>query len=168
MKYLQLSIPELGATAEISHFVPGNGTEEWHAILHIEPRMEMFAGQYSRIHQAEEHVMQLAELKGAQPVFKRYFLSDSTNQQPVIQQEQHAQCTVSYIQQPPLDGSKVALWIYLQRGTDIRYTTDDTGSTVVSHNGYSHIWTMGLADSDGDSHRQTETLLARYGQILSG
>ena len=27
---------------------------------------------------------------------------------------------------------------------------------------------MGLADSDGDSHRQTETLLARYGQILSG
>lgn len=136
-------------------------------MLHVEPRTEMFSGQYSRLCRAEERLMQLEGMEGAQPVFRRYFLSDSTNQQPLMRQERHGQCAVSCIQQQPLDGSKVALWVYLQRGTDVRHAADDAGSTVVRHNGYSHIWTMGLADSEGDSHGQTERLLERYGRTLA-
>ena len=50
---------------------------------------------------------------GADVILKRYFLSDSTNQQPLMKQE--ADCSVSVIQQPPLDGSKVAVWLYLPK-----------------------------------------------------
>ena len=166
MKYLQTSIKELGVKIEISAFSPGNGTREWHAILHVEPRGEMFQEQYNRIRLAEARLIGMPELEGAQTVFKRYFLSDSTNQHPFMQEEE-PHCTISYIQQPPLDGSKVALWIYLLKGADIEYLADQAGSTIVSHNGYRHIWTMGLMDNQGDSHQQTHTLLTQYEQILS-
>ena len=166
MKYLQTSIKELGVNIEISSFSTGNGTKEWHAILHVEPRGEMFLEQYRRIRQAETILAEMPELEGAQTVFKRYFLSDSTNQQPLMQ-EDGSHCTISYIQQPPLDGSKVALWIYMQQGMEVEYLADQAGSTVISHNGYRHIWTMGLMDNQGDSHQQTQTLLGQYEQALA-
>ena len=166
MKYLQTSIEKLGARIEISAFATPNGTKEWHAMLHVEPRGDMFQEQYERISKAEAILMDMPEMSEAQPVFKRYFLSDSTNQQPLIH-ESAPHCTISYIQQPPLDGSKVALWIYLQQGMKLEYNADHVGSTIANHNGYRHIWTMGLMDNHGDSHQQTQTLLEQYEQALS-
>ena len=166
MKYLQTSIKELGVEIEISSFSTGSGTKEWHAILHVEPRGEIFLEQYRRIRQAETILAEMPELEGAQTVFKRYFLSDSTNQQPLMQ-ENGSHCTISYIQQPPLDGSKVALWIYLQKGMEVQYMADNAQSTIVEHNGYRHIWTMGLMDNQGDSYQQTQTLLTQYEQVLA-
>ena len=156
MKYVSDYIEELGATIKLTHFTAGN-VSEYHAILTIEPRGEMFDLQFARIKAAEAQLMQLPEVQHAQPVFKRYFLSDATNQVPAIKED--AQCTISYIQQPPLDGSKLALWIYLQKGTDV---TTAGKSTVVSHNGYRHIWTMGLTGTNADtSYMQSwETLFA--------
>lgn len=166
MKYLQTSIKELGVEIEISTFSSGKGIKEWHAILHVEPRGEMFLGQYQRICTGESRLMAIPELQGAQVVFKRYFLSDSTNQQPLMQ-EDGSHCTISYIQQPPLDGSKVALWIHMLQGADIEYQADQAGSTIVTHNGYRHIWTMGMMDNHGDSYQQTHSLLTEYEKNLS-
>lgn len=166
MKYSQLSIAELGVSIEISTFSTPNGVTEWHAMLHVEPLEDTFLGQYQRICMAEDWLLKADMLQGAEVVFKRYFLSDSTNQQPLMQ-EDGSHCTISYIQQPPLDGSKAALWIHMLQGADIEYQADQTGSTIVSHNGYRHIWTMGLMDNHGDSHQQTHTLLTQYEQILS-
>lgn len=166
MKYLQTSIKELGARIELSTFSTGNDIKELHAMLHVEARGEMFQEQYFRLCQAESFLMAMPETNGAKAVFKRYFLSDSTNQQPLMN-EAEPHCTISYIQQPPLDGSKVALWIYLQQGTDIEYHADKADSTIVTHNGYRHIWTMGLMDNLGDSYQQTETLLTQYEQALA-
>ena len=163
MKYLQTSIEELGAKLELSTFTTGNGTTEWHAMLHVEPRGEMFQEQFHRISQTEDALMRMPEMDGAEIVFKRYFLSDSTNQQPLMQEQTH-RCAISYIQQPPLDGSKVALWLYIQKGMAIEHQAD---STIATNNGYKHIWTMGLMDNQGDSHQQTHSLLTRYEQILS-
>ena len=163
MKYLQTSIEELGAKLELSTFTTENGTTEWHAMLHVEPRGEMFQEQFHRISQAEDALMRMPEMDGAEIVFKRYFLSDSTNQQPLMQEQTH-RCAISYIQQPPLDGSKVALWLYIQKGMAIEHQAD---STIATNNGYKHIWTMGLMDNQGDSHQQTHSLLTRYEQILS-
>lgn len=165
MKYLQTSNEELGTSIELSSFSSEGGVREWHAILHVESRGDMFAQQYHRLSQAEAMLMDMDELQGAQVVFKRYFLSDSTNQQPLMGQSSQP-CTISYIQQPPLDGSKVALWIYMQQGMDMEYHADEAGSTIASHNGYRHIWTMGLMDNQGDSHQQTHSLLTRYEELL--
>ena len=161
MEFQSIEIEELGASIELSRFHAGNVTE-FHAMIHIDPRGEMFTDQLVRLKETEKRLKKLEILSGTNIVFKRYFLSDATNQVPLINEDD--KCTISYIQQPPLDGSKVALWLYLQCGTDISNTAD---STVVTHNGYRHIYTMGLTDSSVEtSYMQTEKTLSAYMDIL--
>ena len=152
---------DLGVTAEIAAFAPEGKLEEFHAILHVEPRDELFDGQLRRIYSAEERLTGLPDITGAAVILKRYFLSDATNQQPLMRQEAH--CSVSVIQQPPLDGSKVAVWLYLQKGSRV---ANVNGVIVTEHNGYRHLWKMGMHEHKGDSAWQTESLLISYEEML--
>ncbi len=172
MEYQTIYDEELGAKLQFSVFKPTDGLAEFHAIIQIEPRCDVFAGQLERLLGAETVLMTHPLLKGAQPVFKRFFLSDATNQQGLVE-ESLRQChlgvhpTLSCIQQPPLNGSKVALWIYLVGAeAEVVYGADALGSTLVRHNGYEHLWTMGMAVGEGSSYEQSETLLLRYEQQL--
>ena len=164
MEYKVLYLEDLGVRIEVSCFAPAGKVGEWHVMYSVEPRDEMFAGQIERLLRAEALLMKSNEMAGANPVFKRYFLSDATNQKPCI--NDNGKCTVSYIQQPPLDGSKVALWVYLQRGTEVQANADALGSTAVSHNGYRQIWTMGMMSHTGTSYQQTQDLLDMYERTL--
>lgn len=164
MEYKVLHLEDLGVRIEVSCFEPAGKVGEWHVMYHVESRDELFAGQIERLHRAEELLMKSDEMAGASAVFKRYFLSDATNQKPCV--NDNGVCTVSYIQQPPLDGSKVALWVYLQRGTEVQANADALGSTVVSHNGYHQIWTMGMMSHTGTSYQQTQHLLDVYERTL--
>ena len=166
MQYKEIIEENIGVRIELSAFTPQQEkTAEWHAMLHVEPRNDGFQQQYNRLCRAEAKLLASRSMEGAQIVFKRYFLSDSTNQQPLMEQENT--CSVSYIQQPPLDGSKIALWIYLQRGTEITHKADRLNSTIVRNNNYEHIWTMGMATAQGDSYQQTQTLLEDYENLLA-
>ena len=84
MDYKSKYIEEIGAQIEFTSFTAGEVTE-FHAILHVKPQGEVFSGQLARIQQAESRMMEMPELEGAQTVFKRYFLSDATNQVPLIE-----------------------------------------------------------------------------------
>ena len=152
---------DLGVTAEISAFTPQDKIEEFHVMLHVKPRAELFDGQLKRIYEGEERLLRLPQVMGADVILKRYFLSDSTNQQPLMKQE--ADCSVSVIQQPPLDGSKVAVWLYLQKGSKV---ANVNGVIVAEHNGYRHLWKMGMHEHKGDSAWQTESLLINYEETL--
>ncbi len=161
LQYSTHSWPELGVNAQLSVFAPEGGVAEIHAMLHVEPRDERFGGQLDRIYTAEQLLHDLPLLHDTALVFKRYFLSDSANQAPLMRKESH--CAVSIIQQPPLDGSKLAVWLYFQRGTTVR---NDNGVIVSEHNGYRHLWLMDLHEHKGDSAWQTESLLVRYEELL--
>lgn len=164
MNYEKIEWIHLGVWAELATFSPvgsAGGVEEYHAILHVEPRGEMFEGQMKRLASAEGLLPVTGNVCGARAVFKRYFVSDAANQQPLIPLSHD--CAVSIIQQPPLDGSKIALWVYLQRGTEIY---EDGGMAVAEHNGYSHLWRMGMTEGSGDAEWQTEHLLGRHVEEL--
>ena len=167
MKYELIPFESLGVSVQLSSFCPEGGAGEWHAMLHVEPRGDLFQSQYDRLIEAERRLLSRDDIRGARVIFKRYFLSDGTNQQPLMHDEPDT-CTVSYIQQPPLDGSKLALWLYLQRGTEVEDRADGMGSTLVRHNGYEHLWTMGMTVPEGSSYAQTRTLLEDYEQLLAG
>ena len=160
---------EIGVMAEVAAFttengVGGEGTAEFHAMLHVESRGDLFETQLQRLYSGEQLLTELPLTAGARIVFKRYFLSDSTNQQPLMKAE--TDCASAQIQQAPLDGSKVAVWIYMVRAAGCNVAVNN-GIAIFSHNGYSHLWTMGMNHGEGGSAEQTQWLLTRYEQMLS-
>lgn len=155
---------QTGATIQLASFTPvDGGVGEFHAMIHIDPRGELFPDQYARMLLAERDLLALPDLEGAKVIFKRYFLSDACNQTPIMTDLSDG--SVSCIQQPPLDGGKLALWVYLQKGVESH--TDADGVTVVEHNGYVQLWKMGMTHPHGDSAHQTQRLLEAFeGSLL--
>ena len=161
MNFKTLYIEELGVSVEVASFCPREGVGEWHVMLHVDPRHEGFEGQLHRIYAAEDRLPEMEGFEGARYILKRYFLSDSTNQQPLMREE--SDVALSCIQQQPLDGSKVAVWLYLTSGQEI---TTEHGTLVASSNGYRHLWHMGFVCNQGDSAQQTTILLNQYEELL--
>lgn len=157
MKFNKIAFEDLGVRAEYSQFSVPNGVTEWHVMLHVDPKNDLFIGQMQRIYAAEDRLPALPDFAGARYVMKRYFLSDSANQQPLMRHEEGV--SISLIQQQPLDGSKIAVWLYLQAGTGIR---PDGDAVATIHNGYTHLWHMGMIHPEGDSAQQTRTILENY------
>ncbi|MBQ5403873.1 MAG: hypothetical protein IIU11_05855 [Bacteroidales bacterium] len=162
MKNYTIKFEETNANVEISAFAPEEKIAEYHVMIHVEPQGEMFSSQYARICKTEEFLMQQPEFQGANIVFKRYFVSDATNQAPLMSSEESF--GISIIQQPPLDGSKIAVWLYIVKGGTLKIAN---GCNVLEHNGYSHIYKMGMIKTEGDSAAQTENLLLEYEEVLS-
>ena len=68
-----------------------------------------------------------------------------------------------------MDGSKGALWWYVQEGIDAvkACASCDVGSAIsISHNGYTHYWTASKRMDEGDSEGQTFSILKRYDDEL--
>jgi enamine deaminase RidA (YjgF/YER057c/UK114 family) len=101
-------------------------------------------------------------------VLKRYFLSDAANQshQLLATQIENSDCALSIVEQPPLDGTKIALWVYLQTGVQTR--TLPHGDYEVSHGGYRHIWSASNFNKASKSEYQTRLLLNDYVMRLAG
>ena len=62
--YQSKDIDKIGARIEWSHFTSG-GVEEVHAMLHVEPRCELFEGQVARIQQAEKILLDMEDVQSA-------------------------------------------------------------------------------------------------------
>ena len=149
---------DLGITIQCATYEANNGVNEHHLMLHVAAGNDLFAGQYQRMCEGERRVLALPKFKASATVMRRYFLSDATNQVGLMK-ETDATCAYSYIQQPPLDGSKIAMWIYLVDAVDVSHCE---GTTVVAHNDYKHLWRMGMHHGEGDSAAQTAYLLETY------
>ena len=86
----------------------------------------------------EAYTAWLAGHEGQTPLFRRFFLSDAANQQPALEQALDSVpfCATSIVQQPPLDGTKIALWLWSASGL-----TAEQGCFI--HNGLTHYWMGG-------------------------
>lgn len=164
MIYKEIINKNLNTRAEISAFEVKLGASEYHVMLHVNTRKADFKTQLFHLQEAYKELLSSAFAKEVKPVMKRYFLSDATNQTDAVKEseKQYAPCAVSIVQQPPLDGSKIALWVYLQ--SDIR--TSFNGQLIAEHNGYTHYWMAGLNTAHGDSEAQSAILLDNYEKQL--
>ncbi len=150
---------------ETSCFETEGGVCEYHAVLHVVDATEPFEVQMRNICSA--YLSLLSDLDGeASPVFRRYFLSDAANQAALLPTDEKSgpPCATSVVQQPPLDGSKIALWVYLCSGVEI---TAEDGGVAVGHNGLRHLWTASRSVPEGNSHAQTDVLLRTYVENLA-
>ena len=145
---------------EKSEFKTAEGVREYQLMFHATAKEELFEVQLLSILQCyqEMHTGSLAE---ALPVFMRFFLSDSANQYEILKKHiDEMPCAVSVVEQAPLDGSKVALWVYLQ--TEVEVSTTPSGLYKVSHGSYQHFWSGTGCQAQGTSEDQTRYLLTNY------
>ncbi len=151
---------------EIFRYEVAEGVSEYHAILHLSNPQLTYTEQVDALMQAYDDLV-TNDLKGAVAVFKRFFVSDAANQSDYLQ-VLHAECSdcaLSIIEQPPLDGTKVALWVYLQRGVDTKALTN--GIYEVKHGSYRHLWMAGACNQALNSEYQMRLLFNDYVMQLS-
>ena len=148
-------------TIELSGFEVPDGVAEYHAILRIiNPRLT-YIEQVNYLLDAYTQLLE-EELEGAISVFKRFFLSDAANQTTYLLSalEKRAEGAFSIVEQPPLDGTKIALWVYLQKGVQARSLSN--GLFEVKHGEYRHLWTAYNFNQASNSEEQTRILLNDY------
>ena len=113
---------------------------ECHTLFHVSDVSLTFAAQLSAL--VDAYTAFLSANPDQQPVFRRFFLSDATGQQPLLEERLSDLpfCATSIVQQPPLDGTKVALWLYSA-------SLPEAIGGVFTHNGYLHYWMGGVVPS---------------------
>ena len=140
---------------ESSRFeIEGSDVVEQMCIIHtlgegivFEKQLNSVLSTYNRLKEEEPQYV---------PVFVRIFLSDSANQELLVKNTFNENCPISIIEQPPLDGSKIAMWVYFMSGVKV-----ENGN--FSHNGYSHLWSVDKGSPNcNSSYIQTAQLLDDY------
>lgn len=152
-------------TIELFEFDCGGDVKEYHAMIHVNNQQLSFKQQLDAVINGKR--LCADNLRQAVPVFERYYISDAANQASdiIAATAKTSACAVSIVQQPPLDGTKVALWVYFQTGVEVKQTAN--GLHEVSHGGYRHLWYGSAYNEEDGSESQTKKLLEDYATLLA-
>ena len=150
-----------GCCVEQACFTAAGGGREVQLMLHPAACNQCFEEQLSTLLDVYETLL-LSSLKGFQAVFKRFFLSDAANQKErlLATLPENAACATSIVQQPPLDGTKVALWVYLIEGAVTQMLPGGLSETC--HGAYRHLWGGGAASRAVQAEYQMRLLFQEY------
>lgn len=149
------------ARAEIFTFNNGTEVSEAHVMIHVTDSLLPYSQQLETVINAFSQ-LRGETLKGYDAVFKRYYLSDAANQAEdvyVIAIE-NSDCAMSVIQQPPLDGTKIALWAYMMTG--MKSVKGESDLYAVEHGGFRHLWNGSAHNLAANSEYQTRLLFNEY------
>ena len=146
------------AGADVFYFDCGTDVREYHAMIQITDRRLPFATQLEAVISAYDEL--LARLPDTQAVFKRYFLSDASNQADDVVVADVTDCAKSIIQQAPLNGSKVALWVWLMTGVQTGMTK--SGLYEVRHGDFRHMFNASAHNLAANSEYQMRLLFNEY------
>lgn len=99
---------------------------------------------------------------GKTVLLRRFFLSDPANQAAQLETELGGlpAAATSIIGQPPLNGTKLAAWVYAVEGSEVQ-------DGLLVHNGYKHLWTGGMTAENAGSEGQTADIFSTYEALLA-
>ena len=141
------------------------GLAEYHITLQVQNGTLSFEEQLLALLKAYTQVTE-----GKTVLLRRFFLSDPANQAARLESELRRlpAAATSLIGQPPLNGTKLAAWVYAVDCAEVQ-------DGLLVHNGYKHLWTGGMTAEKAGSEAQTadifnayETLLAQKGMTVAG
>lgn len=156
---MKKTITTENALAEIFSFTGHGEVNEFHVMIHINSVGLTFSQQLDAVLDCYEH-LKATELSGATAVLKRYFLSDVANQADDVLLADTSDCAKSIIGQPPLDGTKIGLWVYLLTNVNSRQL--ESGLYEVSHGDFRHLWNASAHNTAQNSEYQTRLLFNEY------
>ena len=146
------------ATAEAICFDNGTEVREYQAIIHVANPRLTYAQQLEAVLNAYDALR--TQFAGTQAIFKRYFLSDAANQADDIIAADLSLCAKSIIQQAPIDGTKVALWVYLMLGVETQL--NKSGLYEVRHGEFRHLYNASAHNLAANSEYQMRLLFNEY------
>ena len=151
MNYTRKIDTDKAVEVQISSFTGKGGTTEYQVMVSITDPCLSFVEQLQNLLRVYVTVVKEELSNDATAVFRRYFLSDAANQTDSVMEWEceSAFCPLSIVQQPPLNGTKIAMWTYLQTGMSVQ--TYDSGLLEASHNGYRHLWGGGAFNKAANS-----------------
>lgn len=155
----QNNIHNENTTTRYSIYGNDGKTRELHAVISIDNIRLAFDEQLFALCSALSELALSA--KDFTPVMGRLLLSDAANQadKAISVLSQMTNCALSYVQQPPLNGSKLSLWIYMQ--SDAKVVKADEHTAFVERHGMRHIYYASLVNPLADTYKETETQLCQ-------
>lgn len=156
----QKTVEQFPVEIEIASFCPTSGVGEWHILLHPTHVQAHFTEQLQALTNAFRWYKATELPENCRARFARCMLSDAANQAAEVRtawaelheaQHETEVTPLSVIQQPPLDGSKLALWVYL---------------STPSTSAYTPLYTAAATAPQGDSEAQMKQLLETYEEEL--
>jgi enamine deaminase RidA (YjgF/YER057c/UK114 family) len=154
---------DIHATAQISRFCPpSNGAAECHAMIQLYNTRLKAEQQFRNI---ETAVGRIREYLGEDTkcVFKRYFVSDAVNQKDFTDTG-NDNVAVSVVEQPPLNGCKVALWTYFVADCKVY---GDSGTYAAERPAYKHLYNTQLHTPIIDEEAETRSIFENYANSLA-
>ena len=142
----------------VTCFDNGTDVREYHAIIQVTTGSLPWAQQLDAVMGAYQDL--LSNVPDAQAVFKRYFLSDAANQADDVVVADVTDCAKSIIQQAPLNGSKIALWVWLMTGVQTGVTA--SGLYEVRHGSFRHLFNASAHNLAANSEYQMRLLFNEY------
>lgn len=132
------------------------GAVEYHYSLQLKDGTLPFEKQLQAILKAYS-----AATAGKAVLLRRFFLSDPSNQSGRLETALNSLSAVatSIIGQPPLNGSKIAAWVYAVEGGEMK-------DGIFHHNGYELIWTGGMGSEENGSEAQMADIFKTYDDSL--
>ena len=146
------------AYADVISFDCGTEVKEYQAMIHVAESRLPYAKQLEAVINAY-HAL-LSKWPDTQAVFKRYFLSDAANQADDVIVADVTDCAKSIIQQAPLDGTKIALWVYLM--SNVQTSLTKSGLYQVSHGEFRHLYNASAHNLAANSEYQMRLLFNEY------
>lgn len=159
MEYKEIDFSKLNVRIRMSEFAPASGVAECHIMVTVTMPGLSFKEQVHSVRQAVDRILSEKEPLGYRPVFMRYYLSDAVNQAPLLA-EPTEPVAMSIVEQAPLNGTKIALWLYMV--TDMDNELSDGDLLLSRHSNYCHVWCAGCGIPDFGSETATMTLLDDY------
>jgi enamine deaminase RidA (YjgF/YER057c/UK114 family) len=158
IKFTTITWADIYASALVSCFCTTSGAAEYHATIRLNATMLGTEQQFCNIEAAIIRLKQRMG-EGVSCVFKRYFVSDAVNQADFVLSEQSDAAAVSLVEQPPLNGTKVSVWIYFV--SDCRVYAD-SGTVVVERPAYKHLYNTQLHIPLTNEEAETRQIFERY------
>lgn len=162
MKYTNIEWKDLSVNIKLSSFILDKKTSEHHAIIEYTNKYADAEIQYKNINNAISKLQKQSD--NAPLVFTRYFVSDAVNQTELIQNNA-CKSAISVVQQPPLNGTKVAAWVYFV--SDAKLVFDNDGTVVLNSSSYQHLFNTQLQKPLKDEYAETEYIFNTYTQSLA-
>ena len=146
---------------QITSFETKKGITEYHIIFEQTDCLDDYTIQLQDLLKAYNQCV--GELPGnPTAVFRRYFLSDVTNQTALLMEEERSNpyCALSIVQQAPMNGTKIALWAWLQTGVQTQVLPSNLFEA--RHGNYRQLFGANLCNRAANSEYQTRLIFRDY------